>query len=223
MRSTMAEFAPTPLKSWFIWPGKPSEGPIRESPPENPTSTPGSTTRRLVLRDAVLVDGGPGDIVTEDELMTRVFELAVEATDRGDEPFGALLAVNGEIVETARNRIYTDSDITAHAETHLVRKLERAGTLGLLAEGVVYASCEPCPMCVGAMFWAGTRHVTYGLSHTLLNELAKQPGQPPYGFTVGAGEIGGTAQPPMSLRGPIREADAAKVHQDYWPTARSAS
>lgn len=160
--------------------------------------------------------------MTEDELLTRVFELAVEAADRGDEPFGALLTVNGEIVETARNRIHTDSDTTAHAETHLVRKLERAGTIELLSEGVVYASCEPCPMCVGAMFWAGTRHVVYGLSHTLLNELANEPGRPPFGFTIGAEEIGGTADPQMNFRGPIREADAAKVHKDYWPAIHTA-
>jgi tRNA(Arg) A34 adenosine deaminase TadA len=152
----------------------------------------------------------------DDALLTRVFELAVEARERGDHPFGALLAVDGAIVAEARNRVVSDSDITAHAELQLVRKLEAAGRLGQIGAGIVYASCEPCPMCVGAMFWAGARHVVFGLSHTRLNQLANAPGGDPFGFTITAGEIAGRATPPMAIDGPHREDDAAPAHVGYW-------
>lgn len=152
----------------------------------------------------------------DDELLTRSFELAAEARVGGDHPFGALLAVGGEIVAEAVNRVNTDRDITAHAETMLVRILEREGRLGLLAEGTVFASCEPCPMCVGAMFWAGARRVVYGLSSARLTRLSTAPGEPPFGFTITAPEVGRAATPAMSFVGPQREDEAATVHVGFW-------
>jgi hypothetical protein len=109
-----------------------------------------------------------------------------------------------------------DRDLTAHAETMLVRVLEREGRLALLGEGVVYASCEPCPMCVGAMFWAGARRVVYGLSSGRLTDLATAPGAERVGFTITAPEIGSAAEPAMSFDGPHREHDAAVAHLGFW-------
>lgn len=149
-------------------------------------------------------------------LLTRAFALAHEARGEGDHPFGALLAVGGEIVAEAKNRVHTEADITAHAETNLVRILERRGMLHLLAEGTFYSSCEPCPMCVGAMFWAGTRTVVYGLSNERLMTLATRPGDRSFGFTLTAAEIGGTATPPLLFRGPQREDEAATAHAGFW-------
>ena len=151
-----------------------------------------------------------------DELLTRTFELAAEARRAGDHPFSALLAIDGEVVAEALNRVNTDGDITAHAETMLVRILEQQGRLGLLVEGVVYASCEPCPMCVGAMFWAGARRVVYGLSSAQLIDLATAPGADRFGFTITAPEIGVAASPAMSFDGPHREDEASAPHRDYW-------
>lgn len=149
-------------------------------------------------------------------MMSLALELAVAARERGDHPFGALLAVDGEVIETARNRVASDSDLTAHAELTLIRKLERSGRLELLGAGVVYASCEPCPMCVGAMFWAGARRVAYALSHDRLNELANPEGAAPFGFHIGAPEIGAAASPPMQFDGPEREAEASEPHVGFW-------
>ena len=151
-----------------------------------------------------------------DDLMTRAFALAIEARDAGDHPFGALLAVEGVIVAEARNRVSTGSDITAHAETELVRVLERDDRLGLLDGGVVVASCEPCPMCVGALFWAGARHVVFGLSNARLTELSTAPGAAAYGFALAAVEIGRHATPTFVIDGPHREDEAARPHLDFW-------
>lgn len=181
-------------------------------------------TGRLERKPTGAVHDGamPGEVsrpasgATHDLLLSRVIELSVEARDRGDEPFGALLAVDGEIVAAARNRVRTDGDLTAHAETMLIRRLEREDKLGFLAAGVIYASCEPCPMCVGAMFFAGARTVAFALSHTRLNEIARPEGAPERGFTIGARQIGESARPPMTFRGPEREDDAAAAHFGFW-------
>ena len=152
----------------------------------------------------------------DDALLTRTFELAEQARAAGDHPFGALLAVDGEIVAEALNRVNTNRDVTAHAETALVRLLEGQGRADQLARGTVFASCEPCPLCVGAMFWAGARRVVYGLSASRLMALATRPGEQPVGFTITATEIGAAASPPMVFRGPQREDEAAAAHRGFW-------
>lgn len=150
------------------------------------------------------------------DLLPRSFELAEEARALGDHPFGALLAVDGEIVAEALNRVNTTKDLTAHAETRLVRKVEHDGLLDALADGTVFASCEPCPMCVGAMFWAGVRRVVYGLSSQRLMGLATAAAAEPFGFTITAPEIGGAATPAMIFDGPQREDEAAAAHHGFW-------
>ncbi|MGB5169279.1 MAG: nucleoside deaminase [Acidimicrobiia bacterium] len=151
-----------------------------------------------------------------DALLTRSFELAAEARAAGDHPFGALFEVDGQVVAEARNRIYSDHDMTAHAETALVLILEREHLLDQAGGGTLYASCEPCPMCVGAMFWAGVRRVVFGLSSARLMELATPPGDTPVGFTITAAEIGGAAIPPMRFDGPHREDEASIPHLGFW-------
>jgi tRNA(Arg) A34 adenosine deaminase TadA len=154
--------------------------------------------------------------VADPALVSRVLALARTARASGDHPFGALLAVDGVVVAEALNRVASSHDITAHAETELVRVLERDGLLDQAARGVVYASCEPCPQCVGAMFWAGVRSVVFGLSAARLNAISVAPGGTPYGFTITAAEIGARAVPRMSLEGPVDEDAAAAVHDGFW-------
>lgn len=114
----------------------------------------------------------------------------------------------------ARNRVNTDRDVTAHAETTLVRIVERAGLLPQLASGVVYTSCEPCPMCVGALFWSGSRHVVFGLSNARLVDLCFESSGERIGFEVAAREV--TSIPPIHFEGPYREDEAAAGHDGFW-------
>lgn len=152
--------------------------------------------------------------------LRQVFAVAAAARADGDHPFGALLVVDGVVVGEARNRVHTNRDITAHAELMLVRNLERDGTLHLLATGTVFASCEPCPMCVGAMFWAGARTIVYGLSAQRLNGLASPADSSPFGFVITAGQLAAQASPVMHVDGPNLEDEAVAAHLGYWgPTA----
>ena len=148
--------------------------------------------------------------------MDRALDLALAARAAGDHPFGAVLEVDGVVVAEARNLVTTNRDITAHAETELVRVLEREGRLGELALGTVHASCEPCPQCVGALFWAGARRLVFGMSAARLTEVSTAPGEPAYGFTITAAELGAAATAPMRIDGPVCEDEAVRAHVGFW-------
>jgi tRNA(Arg) A34 adenosine deaminase TadA len=151
-----------------------------------------------------------------DDALTRAFALAHRARDEGDHPFGAVLVVDGRIVAEALNRVRTSGDLTAHAEAELVRVLERGDRLAELARGVVVTSCEPCPLCVGALFWAGARQVVFGLSAARLTAIATAPGASPRGFTITAAELASATTDPFVVEGPVREDEAAAVHDRFW-------
>ena len=148
--------------------------------------------------------------------MERALALALEARAAGDHPFGAVLEVDGAMVAEARNLVSTNHDITAHAETELVRVLEREGRLDLLARGTVHASCEPCPQCVGALFWAGARHVVFGMTAARLTEISTAPGEAPYGFTITATELGAATTSPVRIEGPVCQDEASAAHVGFW-------
>ncbi len=149
-------------------------------------------------------------------LLSRTFALASEARAAGDHPFGALLALDGIIVSEARNQVNTHADVSAHAEMMLVRILQREGNIGLLSNGVVYASCEPCPMCVGVLFWAGARHIVFGLTAKRLTELSTMPDETPFAFTITAQEIAARTTLEIFIEGPFMEEQASQPHIGFW-------
>lgn len=92
--------------------------------------------------------------MTKDELMRKAIELSVENVNNGGGPFGAVIARGGEIIATGVNRVTANNDPTAHAEVSAIRAA--ASSLGTfdLSDCEIYTSCEPCPMCLGAIYWA---------------------------------------------------------------------
>lgn len=76
-------------------------------------------------------------------------------------PFGAVVVKNGEIVAAGHNEVTSTNDPTAHAEVVAIRKAcEKLGTFQL-DDCEIYTSCEPCPMCLGAIYWARPSKVYY--------------------------------------------------------------
>jgi tRNA(Arg) A34 adenosine deaminase TadA len=94
--------------------------------------------------------------------MRRAIALADESVQRGGGPFGAVIVKDGEIVAEGSNSVTLLSDPTAHAEVTAIRgACRQLGTFHL--EGcTIYTSCEPCPMCLGAIYWAGIQRIYYG-------------------------------------------------------------
>ena len=101
--------------------------------------------------------------------LLRALELAAENSSEGVEnpeggPFGAVIVLDGEIVGEGRNRVLAKHDPTAHAEVEAIR----AACLGLgrfhLPNATLYASSEPCPMCLAAAYWARIERIVYANS-----------------------------------------------------------
>ena len=79
-------------------------------------------------------------------------------------PFGAVVVKNGEVIAASANKVIQDNDPTAHAEVSAIRLACRhLGTYDL-SSCVIYTSCEPCPMCLGAIYWAHINTIYYGNS-----------------------------------------------------------
>ena len=94
--------------------------------------------------------------------MRRAVELSIENVNNGGGPFGAVIVRDGEIIADGVNRVTANNDPTAHAEVTAIRAAcAKLGTFQL--DGcVVYTSCEPCPMCLSAIYWAGISKIYYG-------------------------------------------------------------
>ncbi len=100
--------------------------------------------------------------MTSEELMRKAIALAEENVTNGGGPFGAVIAKDGEIVAVGTNRVTPDCDPTAHAEVSAIRAAAKAlGTFDL-SGCEIYTSCEPCPMCFGAIYWAHLDAMYYG-------------------------------------------------------------
>ena len=100
---------------------------------------------------------------TEKDFMQLAIRLATENVRSGQGgPFGAVVVKNGEVVATAANSVTTTNDPTAHAEVNAIREACRALGTFQLPGCVLYTSCEPCPMCLGAIYWVRLDAVYFG-------------------------------------------------------------
>lgn len=79
----------------------------------------------------------------------------------GGGPFGAVVVREGTVIARAGNRVVPGHDPTAHAEVVAIRLAACASGTHDLSDCVIYASCEPCPMCLGAIYWAGIKRIVY--------------------------------------------------------------
>ena len=88
------------------------------------------------------------------KFMLEAIRVANENIENQGGPFGAVIVKDGEIIAASGNSVTIDNDPTAHAEVNTIRKAcKRLGTFNL--EGCeIYSSCEPCPMCLSAIYWA---------------------------------------------------------------------
>ena len=94
--------------------------------------------------------------------MGMAIELSEENVAAGGGPFGAVIARDGEVVATGVNRVTANHDPTAHAEVSAIRDAcRKLGTYDL-SGCEIYTSCEPCPMCLGAIYWAHIDRIYYG-------------------------------------------------------------
>ena len=107
----------------------------------------------------------------KEEFMRKAIALSIENVKNGGGPFGAVIVRDDEIVATGVNRVTANCDPTAHAEVSAIREAARKlGTFDL--NGCeIYTSCEPCPMCLGAIYWAHLDKMYYGTTKSDAKEI----------------------------------------------------
>ncbi len=95
--------------------------------------------------------------------MARAIQLSIDNVLSGQGgPFGAVIVKGGMIVAEGANRVTATNDPTAHAEVVVIREAcAKLGTFGL-KDCEIYTSCEPCPMCLGAIYWARLARIYFG-------------------------------------------------------------
>jgi len=96
--------------------------------------------------------------------MARAIELSLANVARGGGPFAAVVVKDGAVVAEGVNRVTASNDPTAHAEVEAIRAACRALGDFQLTGCDVYTSCEPCPMCLGALYWARPNRIFFGNS-----------------------------------------------------------
>lgn len=150
------------------------------------------------------------------ELLKRAIVIAARAREKGNHPFGALLANrNGDVLLEAENTVVTEKDCTGHAETNLVRLASRKFPPELLQQCTLYTSTEPCAMCAGAIYWGGIGRVVFALSEKELLQLTGANPQNPT-LNLPCREVFARGQRQIEVEGPIYLTEALQVHAGFW-------
>ncbi|HEX5432281.1 MAG TPA: nucleoside deaminase [Bryobacteraceae bacterium] len=97
-----------------------------------------------------------------DQFMQQAIQMALESVRSGGGPFAALVVRNGTVLGAGSNRVIASNDPTAHAEVVAIRAACAALGDFQLKDCDIYTTSEPCPMCLGAIYWARPRRVFFG-------------------------------------------------------------
>ncbi|MBZ8180670.1 nucleoside deaminase [Oscillatoria salina] len=103
-------------------------------------------------------------------------KIALAEAKKGDTPFGAVIVKDNRVIIQGHNTTQIDKDVSAHAETKILRSLTKKlqkYSLDVLEGYTLYTTCEPCPMCAAACVWAGISEIVYGASIKDLISLDK--------------------------------------------------
>ena len=100
---------------------------------------------------------------TNDDIyfLKLAIELAKENVKNGGGPFGAVIVKDGQIIAKGTNRVTSHNDPTAHAEIVAIRQACEKLNDFQLTDCIIYSSCEPCPMCLGAIYWARPKKLVF--------------------------------------------------------------
>lgn len=140
----------------------------------------------------------------------KSIELAQNAVEKGNHPFGALLVKDGEIILTAENSVHTENDCTRHAELNLVSQAVRQFDTETLLQSTLYTSTEPCAMCSGSIYWSGISAVVFACS---VEGLASITGG---NLLLPCREVFSCGQRKIEVIGPVLESESMELHKTFW-------
>lgn len=160
-------------------------------------------------------------LTTVDETnLRRALELARRSRERGNHPFGSLVAdADGRILAEGENTIVTERDVLGHAEANAARLAAARHPRTALARCTLYTTAEPCAMCSGAIYWANIGRVVYALSEL---ELLAMTGDDPENPTLSlpCRDVFARGQRAITVVGPVAWPEAASVHEGFWQPSR---
>jgi tRNA(Arg) A34 adenosine deaminase TadA len=149
---------------------------------------------------------------THETFIRKTIDLAEQAVEHNNEPFGALLVCDGEILLTAENTIFTEQDVTCHAELNLIRKASRELSKEILGRSILYSNSEPCAMCATAIYWAGIPTLVYSCPAETVAEIKGGT------FCLPSREVFARGKRPTEVIGPVLAEEAVKTHLKHWRT-----
>lgn len=144
------------------------------------------------------------------EFLRKAIQLSRENALRRDEPFGAVLVLDSEVVVSAVNRVLTEKDRTRHAELIVVSEATRLLEPDVLENSVLFSSTEPCPMCSGAIYFSRISRLVYACSAKKYAAISGANFIMPCRIVLAAGRR------QVDVIGPVLEEEAADVHRDFW-------
>ena len=98
----------------------------------------------------------------KNEFMKRAIELSIESVNNGGGPFGSVIVKDNKIIAEGSNKVTSSSDPTAHGEIVAIRDACKELNTFSLTGCELYSTCEPCPMCLSAIYWARIEKIYYG-------------------------------------------------------------
>ena len=138
--------------------------------------------------------------------MRRAFELAREATNRGDRPYGSVLIRDDAVVMADSNRVLTEDDVRRHPELHLAYRACRELDPDERAATVMYTSTEPCPICAGGMATAGFGRVVYSVGGDELPDFGHD--EPSVRSATILNDI-------TEVAGPVLNDEGRRIHHEF--------
>jgi len=146
----------------------------------------------------------------DSQFMLLAIELAQSGVDSGlGGPFGCVIAKDGKIVGEGSNQVTSTNDPTAHAEVVAIRKACQNLNSFQLEGCVVYTSCEPCPMCLGAIYWARPERIYIACNR---NDAAEAGFDDAFIYEELCGDDFASRKVPMSM---LMREEGLKVFQDW--------
>ncbi|HYH15053.1 MAG TPA: nucleoside deaminase [Flavisolibacter sp.] len=146
-------------------------------------------------------------------LTRRALAIAKESVEKGNLPFGCLLAdSSGVILEEAGNTVITDKNAIAHCEMNLVQQMAGKYEAGFLQSCTVYASTEPCPMCAGAIYWSGVGRIVYALDKETYHAIS-DTGDPAHVFGMSCKSLLETGGRVVEVVGPVLKEEAIDFYR----------
>jgi len=147
-----------------------------------------------------------------ESLIREALSLAYAAREKGDHPFGAVLAIGNRVLLSAENSVVSDGDPSRHAELNLIQLAWACLAKAEIESATLYASTEPCPMCTGAIYYSRVPRVVYSVSQATLSELTGGR------FALPCTALLGRTERRTEVIGPVLPEEGYRVHVGFWPS-----